>query len=147
MITNELGQRIEIHSTGTCFDDATQMLERWIFGNENKEDWHNLVKVAHGICKHENGHEYAHAWLEKIGPEFVEVWQGGLIKGVRIDYCVERREFYKELSVRDVTLYSLREFALENVRTGHCGPFRADLDALTNTPRAARAIYNGGKKG
>lgn len=124
--------------TGTCFDDAIDLMQRWIQANPTPE-WHQRLRLAHGICIRFEGpisRPFAHAWVESDGKE---VWQDGFLDGKRCSYSVDKAEFYREFGVLDFTLYTLREMALENLKYGHYGPWKAAYHELTLN-RGARPL-------
>lgn len=123
-----------ISPTHTCFDDALDLISKWI-KTSPQIDWHAKLRLGHGICLKEDGEPYAHAWVEADGKE---VWQDGYIGDERISYAVSKEEFYEGYRVQKFTLYTLRALALENLKHGHYGPWVPEYHELTRNPDKRR---------
>ncbi len=115
--------------TGTCFDDAIDLIEHWIF-QDPQIDWHKRIRLGHGICgpNEDNKNEYAHAWVELDGKE---VWQDGIVEGNLCSFGVDIEQFYRKYKAHDVTLYTLKEFGLKNLEYAHYGPWESRYYDLT----------------
>lgn len=122
-----------LRPTGTCFDDAIDLIEAIVLADYDPR-WRERLRLAHGICQIPGtGQRFAHAWVEIDGKE---CWQDALLKGIRCTISKDKADFYKDLRVQVVTLYTLEEMALENLRSNHYGPWKPEYDALTRNPRA-----------
>ncbi len=109
---------MDILPTFTCFDDATEYIERRVSALPALVQ--SLVLV-HGLAVGDAGEVYAHAWVE----EGAACWDAGIVEGQRIWYAVRREEFYAARRVRETTRYSCLEVLLLNREHGHCGPWEA----------------------
>lgn len=110
-----------MHPTGTCFDDALELLAFFI--EEDKRRIETLVLV-HGICLKPPGYPregapFAHAWLE----EGDLVWSAAILDGVKVQFSCEGEDFRRQLRVQEATRYTPREASAENMRTNHYGPW------------------------
>ena len=127
--------------THRCFDDALELLERRV-RHEPAIAVNNTILLVHGVIRgaDEQGDigRIAHAWLEerRANGSFV-VWDAGIYNGARIIFSAEIAEYYRASRVeRDsITRYTPREVWEENKRSGHYGPWREDLAALTRERR------------
>lgn len=127
-----------IRPTRTCFDDALEYLSdagKKVFmetgSHEATQAALDELRLVHGICRAPDGHRYAHAWVEKAN----EVWQAGIVSGgehdgKRIEYWCERSSFYETVGVIETTVYTAVGACLENVRTGHFGPWEPRYQEL-----------------
>lgn len=141
-----------IHPTNTCFDDALEYLERRVKADPSIAREKTLL-LAHGICRippgqADSGHVFAHAWVEENG----NVWQWGILEtvgplnGERVEYSIEKADFYREMRVREVTLYTLKEVHAENTKHGTYGPWLEKYQALTKDGRKSQTRGNHGTK-
>jgi hypothetical protein len=125
-----------IHPTHRCFDDALELLERRV-RHEPAIATNNTILLVHGVIRgaEEQGDigRIAHAWLEerRADGSYI-VWDAGIWQGQRIVFSVEIAEYYGASRVeRDtVVRYTPSQVWDENKRSGHYGPWRADLAAL-----------------
>lgn len=117
----------EIAPTGTCFDDAAELLNEWAAEYPEK-DWFSIARLAHGIWRDSSGEPYAHAWVELNGNE---IWSEGYVNGERVRFSVPKDEFYSEMKPEDVTLYSLVEVVTLNRKHGTSGPWESKYLRLT----------------
>lgn len=125
-----------IEPTHRCFDDALELLERRV-RHEPGIATNNTVLLVHGVIRgaEEQGDigRIAHAWLEERRPDGAWiVWDAGMLGSQRIVYSAEIAEYYRATRVeRDsIVRYTPRDVWAENKRSGHYGPWRADLAAL-----------------
>lgn len=123
-----------IMPTHTCFDDALDMVCRWIQA-EPKKKWNSIVLLCHGICRAADDEPFAHAWLEMPGNEGIEVWQSGLVRGKKFAFSVDRDEFYDEMKVSKMTQYTLKEAWMKNKKHGTYGPWDTRYLKLCGRPR------------
>ena len=120
----------QILPTNACFDDALELIAERVKETPTLAFGRALILV-HGIARGlEDGprpdEPYAHAWVE----EGDQCWDAGLLDGQRIYYAVSREEFYAARRIQTTTRYTVRQAALENLRTGHFGPWVAEYRAL-----------------
>jgi len=127
--------------THRCFDDALELLERRV-QHEPLLAKSDTIVLVHGVIRgaEEQGEvgRIAHAWLEERRPDGAWiVWDHGMLNGQRIVFSVEIAEFYGASRVEreSVVRYTLRQVLEENKRSGHYGPWRAELVALCRDPR------------
>lgn len=121
------GGDVQIRPTLTCFDDALDYLTHRVKVDGVQRAFDRL-RLVHGICLAPEGRHagqpFAHGWVEEVLPtgKFL-VWQDGWILDHRVQYSMDRAEFFRELRVQKVTRYNLKEAARENARTGTYGPW------------------------
>ncbi len=123
-----------IRPTGTCFDDALDLIEAWV-RNEPHRVVHGTLRLVHGICLAPDGPKrgtpFAHAWVEElVSGGATQIWQSGLLDGQRIAYSMELDEFEAKLRVQKCTRYTLPEAVRENHRTNHYGPWLPEYAEL-----------------
>lgn len=141
-----------IEPTGKCFDDALSFLELFRLDDPAiREDIMRTVRIAHGICAVPAGVAFAHAWVEERvindpdrprWPARV-VWQGMRHQsGLPAYFAVDAEWFMQAYGVRERTLYTPRECAMWNLRTGHYGPWIARYRLLAGSSRVLGEIQN-----
>lgn len=127
----------DLYPTGTCFQDIQHIwnlvLEPLI---AKGEDMHETVRIVHGIIPKggsKDNKAYSHAWVERKGNVHecrrINSWDGEICV-----IAIKRREYYRTHKIKEFTAYTLREFALLQIRHGHCGPFENRYHALTKDP-------------
>jgi len=100
-----------IYPTYECFNDALEFLLLHS----------GRLMLVHGICLYpDDGHKYAHAWVEQDG-RFVIF--AGIHLGKHKYFAALRAEYYTDAKVQEATKYTPREAAMENLRSGHYGPW------------------------
>lgn len=109
---------MEILPTHTCFDDALELLSQLAVHGARAEQLQTFVLV-HAICVAPDGELYVHAWLEQGS----NVWQCGIVDGVRVYFAMPIERFVAERPIREQTRYSVDDALRENMRTGHYGPW------------------------
>lgn len=115
-----------VYPTHTCFDDAIEFIEIQIRENKIKdlEDKHYLL--CHGIMNPRENNlenkEIAHAWVEHNN----DVWFAGIYKGEKMWVCVDKREYYNESNILDVTCYNIKELYEFNTKFKTYGPWKTD---------------------
>ena len=90
----------DILPTGTCFEDTT-----WFFiqeGIKYKRNQDPMWLLVHGICHHEDGRPYSHAWIEHLD----KVWFSGIVDGETVFLKASQSEFYREFKVTETTKYT-----------------------------------------
>jgi len=108
--------------TGSCFDDVLDHQSALIlFDSRILHQW-----IVHGICLIPEGQEkagepFAHAWMEDDDER--KVYQSGLVKGVKVWWSADRKEWYDLMRVQDRTRYSFAEALTLNWKTCHFGPW------------------------
>lgn len=126
---------MNILPTHHCFDDALELVALRVKESPALAYGHALTLVhgiAHGhVDGPRPGEPYAHAWVE----EGARCWDAGLVDGQRIYYAVSRDDFYQARGVTDTTRYTPRQAALENLRSGHFGPWQPAYLALVGRDR------------
>lgn len=117
----------DIHPTGHCFDDALDFIDLVV---KNKKDFDECAfLVVHSICRMPDGTRYAHAWVENAKTD-VCIFKG-IYKGVAMYLQADRKEFYENYEVQEVTKYTLKQACLENLRSNTFGPWEEKYLALT----------------
>lgn len=120
-----------IYPTGTCFDDALDLMEHFILEDCSKIE---TLILVHAICLQPDGPEegtpFAHAWLE----EGDVMWQAGILGGDKIQYSCSKAEMVAALRVQDLTRYTAHQVRDENQRSGTYGPWLPQYQALTKSP-------------
>jgi hypothetical protein len=109
---------MKILPTFTCFDDATEYIERRVTALPALV---YSLELVHGLAVGDAGEVYAHAWVE----EGAACWDAGLVEGQKVWYAVARDEFYAARRIRESTRYSCAQLLFLNRRFGHCGPWEA----------------------
>jgi len=113
----------EIRPTFHCFDDAIALL-----GEMVRED--KPARLVHAICVADDGHKYAHAWVEEGGL----AWETGLANGwKRMSYAVQQFDYYKTRRVERTWVYTVRDMLAENLTHGTHGPWVPELRALCSS--------------
>ena len=103
--------------THTCFDDALDTLEEFV---KDAPQWVLKLRVVHAICHHpDDGHEFAHAWLEVDGQAIFDAVQDG----VKRHWMTPVEEYYADLTPTEITRYTAREALALNYLTNHYGPW------------------------
>ncbi len=126
-----------IHPTGTCFDDALEFVLS-LAPDEHElaaqiEALEDTVRIVHAICLgHDASEHYAHAWVEHLHAGYMVCWQAGTFDGARIYFAIDRKDFYRGYQVARTVKYTLRQAAVENLASGHMGPWDPELYALAN---------------
>lgn len=111
--------------TGHCFDDALEYLEQRVRA-EPALAHRDTLQLVHGIGIGDDGTRYAHAWCEEQGL----CWDAALLDGQRIWYSVAVEAFYTARRLGATTRYTIREACLQNVQSGHYGPWEPTYQAL-----------------
>ncbi|HLX21672.1 MAG TPA: hypothetical protein VKR23_16115 [Gaiellaceae bacterium] len=121
-----------IYPTFTCFDDALEFINVRV-KQDQRLAFDRTLTLVHGIAlAHTAPNEpYAHAWVE----EGDRCWDAGLVDGQKVYYAVARDEFYAARRIQKTTCYTVRQACLENFRTKHYGPWRAEYAALCGSGR------------
>src|ERR1043165_3374248 len=78
-----------IYPTGTCFDDALDLLVAVLKLNPQ---WEPEIRLVHGICRAPDGHRYAHAWVEDDSDATCAFY--GVLQGKRRLFKARRDEYY-----------------------------------------------------
>jgi hypothetical protein len=107
----------DILPTHHCFDDALDLLTERVREDRSSAD---RLRLVHGIATADDGHLYAHAWLE----EDAMCWDAGLLDNVRVWFSIARDEFYNARRIIATTSYTVAEALRENWRSGHYGPWQ-----------------------
>jgi hypothetical protein len=118
--TSARGETVtDIMPTFRCFDDALELINERVLEDPALARGDTL-RLVHGIAGVEkDGTPYAHAWVEEGGL----CWDAGLVDGQRIYYAVKQAEFYEARQIAVATKYTVRQACLENLRSGHYGPW------------------------
>jgi hypothetical protein len=142
-----------IHPTHRCFDDAIEFCEQ--MAREDPAQALTLV-VVHGIVlvpedqptdvtDAQPGERSVHAWVETPDGK---VWDAGIHEGERIQFAVDRDEYYAHYRVQETTRYTLLELLEHNRASGHYGPWRPEYQALCRNrgtyvcPRCGRVSHH-----
>ncbi len=73
------------------------------------------------------GERAVHAWVE----DGDVVWDAGLLAdGQRVEFAVQKAEYYAHYQIQETTVYTMRELLEENRASGHYGPWRPEYRAL-----------------
>ncbi len=108
-----------IYPTQHCFDDAMDFLEQIAREGATREEV-NQYTLVHAICLHpQDGHRFAHAWLERDG----KVIDSGILNGDQIYYEVDQAHHYAKLRVQESKKYSMLEALTENHKHMTFGPW------------------------
>jgi hypothetical protein len=110
---------MELLPTHHCFDDALEYLNQRVLAEPTLAHGRAL-ELVHAIAIGDDGVHYAHAWCEEDGL----CWDAALYQGDRVWYSVRRAEYYKALRVHTITRYTVRQACLENLQSGHYGPWK-----------------------
>jgi hypothetical protein len=124
---------MDLLPTHHCFDDALEYLNLRVLADPTLARGRRL-ELVHGLAIGDDGQPYAHAWCE----EGRLCWDAAMADGQRIWYSVVRHEFYRARRVHTITRYSVRQACLENLRSGHFGPWKDEYRALCG--RGAHAV-------
>lgn len=113
---------MRIRPTFTCFDDAIDFV---VEAKIDSSKWHEYT-IVHGIClaPQPSNVRYVHAWIEHHG-KAIQVMLDEDAGGERFAVALEAAEFRDHWRVQHETRYTVHEAALENLRTGHKGPWVA----------------------
>lgn len=118
-----------IYPTHKCFDDALDFLEELA---RQKNPALYRMRLVHGICLHpDDGHEYAHAWVEQDGTCVIF---SGILNGKFGYFAASIEEYYPDAKVQETTKYTPFEAWRENHRTNHYGPWIEKYQRLCRTP-------------
>lgn len=99
--------------TGTCFDDAMDMLAEYVVRGVTKD-----IRLVHGFCCWAR-RPYAHAWIE-LGNE---VYEGKFMAGDRVFMIMPKTAFYKDMVITEPTRYDVAEVAQLTQEHGNYGPW------------------------
>ncbi len=127
-----------IYPTGTCFDDALDLMVELLkaAGPVEGEMLSQRLRLVHAACVWpEDGHLYAHAWLEDIGRGVAYIT--GIYNGERCHFEAPAAEYTEPLQVQDLIRYSYREAFHLNRASRHYGPWVPHLRALCRARDAA----------
>lgn len=124
-----------LHPTNHCFDDALDFIDAacradgyviFRVGADGAVTSDRLTLV-HGICLAPPTFErYAHGWVE----EGADVWDAGLLDGVRVYLRMPQAEFYAYRQVQETTKYTVIEALRLNWASNHYGPWEEKYRAL-----------------
>ncbi len=121
-----------IYPTGHCFDDALDLMVEMLKAQEEPggdQTLHLRLRLVHGVCTFEDGHDYAHAWVEDI--EERKAYFTGIHNGERQYFVVEpASDYHEHLRVKDFVRYSYRQALTLNRLSAHYGPWVPHLRAL-----------------
>lgn len=124
-----------IYPTHKCFDNAIEFCEARARANDPNIE---TLRLVHGIILVPENHpagasdatageRAVHAWVE----DGDLVWDAGLLAdGRRIEFAVQKAEYYAHYRVQDTTVYTMRELLEQNRESGHYGPWRPEYRAL-----------------
>jgi hypothetical protein len=126
-----------IAPTHTCFDDVLEYLEQLATAGAPARVIARFV-VVHAICLAPDDQQYVHAWLECDGL----VTQAGILNGERIYYTVPLEVLRDRVRVVEQTRYSVQQAMLENLRTGHYGPWVERYRALAGHGDAEPRVWD-----
>jgi len=103
-----------VYPTHECFDDVPRYLRMLVDRGATIHDLERYT-IVHAICLHEDdGHPYAHAWLELDGI----VIFAGILRDEHVYIHAHRAEYIVKAFVWDETRYSIYEAALAEKRSG-----------------------------
>lgn len=117
-----------LYPTGTCFDDALELLQKLALETPRWK-WNDEICLVHALCVGGDGELFAHAWVEQKGA----VWHSGILNGEKGYAQINRDEYYKEMGAQEITRYTIRQAALENKRTMNFGPWKKKYFVKTRT--------------
>lgn len=129
-------KKVAIRPTGSCFDDSLDYLA-FLVKERPERAYSGEFRLAHGILSAPDGEPYSHAWVEERGSR---VWTGGILDGVRGYFAFDKVEYYAEMTVTDVTLYSVAEVWRQNYRSGHYGPWEEKYRSLCRDVQAGALV-------
>lgn len=126
--------------THTCFDDSLDLICDRVRDVPALARSRHL-RLVHGIAlmplyQPDAGRPFAHAWVEEAG----YCYTFGLMNGERVMVREARDSFYARLRVRVTTRYTVHQAYLENVRTGHYGPWLEMYLQYVRTPADRAAV-------
>lgn len=113
----------DIYPTHHCFDDVLEFFGEALTPEQSLHA-HAEYTIVHAVCVTPIGQRFAHAWVEQDKL----VWQGGIVDGQRIFYCVPKGDvgFLIEREVR----YTLPAALALNLTTRTYGPWNAEIARL-----------------
>lgn len=132
-----------VFPTHHCFDDAIEFCERR--ARAHHPSVRTTLRIVHGIIlvpeDHPAGASDAaagdraiHAWVE----DGDLVWDAGLLAdGRRIEFAVQKAEYYAHYRVQETTVYTMWDVLEHNRASGHYGPWRPEYRALCRNARTA----------
>ena len=120
-----------LRPTGTCFDDALDLLQSYSIGSPVEHLTH--LRLVHGILTDEVGCEFSHAWVEDLDAD--EAIFCALRDEERIYVSVPRMEYRKGFRVREATSYTVEQAWNENAKSGHYGPWQDRYQSLCRARR------------
>lgn len=125
-----------IYPSHKCFDQAVEFCEARARANHPSVD--TTLRLVHGIIlvpedqpadasDARPGERSVHAWVE----DGDLVWDAGILAdGRRIEFAVEKAEYYNHYRVQETTVYTMWELLEQNRASGHYGPWRPEYKAL-----------------
>lgn len=119
---------MDIYPTHSCFDDCNENLIKLMKYEENARDLirTGAVLVVHGIIA-PYGYDMAHGWLELKGQSVIFT---GIFQGDRVMITAELASWYAESKIKLTKKYTIFEARLEELRTGHFGPWVPEIRRL-----------------
>jgi len=135
---------INIYPTGTCFDDAMELVEEIIKSDKSKL---STLFLVHGICREPGGELFSHAWVEEGDSCYFD----GIINGEQAHIECDRAGFHDHFDVQEFTRYTMHKAFTENIRTNNFGPWEEKYLALCGRDREKTTFSlcksNGGEIG
>lgn len=115
-------RHIDILPTHTCFDDVAEYVNECFFSFTNQQILN--ARICHGIMpdRYRPKKLICHCWLE-IDNDVIDF---GIIKGDKVRFVVDKKEYYAETRVKEVTRYTIGEVA----DTKTTGPFKLKYQKL-----------------
>lgn len=117
-----------VYPTGTCFDDAFELIEYFVDLEPAMMHEPRLLLV-HGIAhvpdeqpkygEEAPGEPFAHGWIELND----QVFHKGIHCGVKIGVRRDIDEFYDQLRIEDFTEYRMKDVWRMNQKHRHYGPW------------------------
>jgi hypothetical protein len=138
-----------IYPTFHCFDDAMEFCEQRAVARHPSVA--TTLRLVHGIVLVpdsqpagyggvEPGQPSVHAWVE----DGDLVWDCGVLEdGRRVQFAVEKAEYYKHYRVQEATAYTMWQALEENRASGHFGPWRPKYRAMFTTQGTTDAERQG----
>lgn len=129
-----IDEETTVYPTHKCFDDALDFLGE-LAKQENPMLHSGRLLLVHAIVLDDKGQEHAHAFVEQ-DEKFVIF--AGIHKGKLKYFAATVKEYYADARVKETTKYTPKQAALENLRSGHYGPWVERYRQLCGGEQAQR---------
>lgn len=119
----------EIHPTGTCFDDALDLIAEIVKAHPDAA-YTREFELVHAICHPPEFHKFAHAWVETDQGKGVAIFFG-IIDGRREQIATRAEEYRQRLNVLEETRYTPYQAYQMNDKHENYGPWEQRYIDLT----------------